>query len=107
MKICVTAQGNTLDSQIDSRFGKSMYLLFVDSQTMQYTAILNRSATTTGGAGIESAKMVLERGAQVIITGNPGPNAMQVLTAAGVKAVSYATGTVREVVENYKSRPTS
>jgi predicted Fe-Mo cluster-binding NifX family protein len=84
-----------------------VYLLFVDSETMQYTAILNKSANASGGAGIEAAKEVLEQGAQVIISGNPGPNAMQVLTAGGVKAVSYAMGTVREVVENYKSRPTS
>jgi len=90
MKICVTAQGNTLDSQIDPQFGRSAYLLFIDSQTMQYTAVFNKSGNAIGGAGIATARMVLEQGAQVVITGYPGPNAMQVLTS--VRQGSFLCG---------------
>jgi len=104
MKICVTARSETLNALVDPRFGRSEYLLFVDSDTMGYTAVPNRSVSAMGGAGIETARTIIKEGAQLVITGDIGPNAAQVLAAAGIQHVLYAQGTAREVVEDYKNR---
>jgi predicted Fe-Mo cluster-binding NifX family protein len=37
-----------------------------------------------------------------VITGNIGSNAYQVLSAAGIKVVTRAMGTVKEIVERYE-----
>ncbi len=103
MKICVTAAGDDLDAEVDPRFGRCQYLIFVDSDTMEYEAIPNEAMGAPGGAGIQAAQTVVNRGAEVLISGNIGPNAFQVLSTAGVRIATGAYGTVREAIEMYKS----
>jgi predicted Fe-Mo cluster-binding NifX family protein len=102
VKICVTASGNTLDALIDPRFGRCSYFVIVDSENMQFEVIQNMASGATGGAGIQAAQTIAGKGVKVLITGNVGPNAFQALSAAGIKIVTGASGTVREVVERYK-----
>jgi predicted Fe-Mo cluster-binding NifX family protein len=47
--------------------------------------------------------MVVNKGVEVALTGNIGPNAFRVLTAAGIRVVTGVTGSVREAVEKYKT----
>lgn len=101
MKICVTASGNTLDASMDPRFGRAAYLTIVDSESMSFETILNAGAGAMGGAGIQAAQTLTKKGVDVLITGNVGPNAFQALSAAGIKIVTGASGTIREVVEKY------
>jgi predicted Fe-Mo cluster-binding NifX family protein len=69
---------------------------------MQFEAVPNMASDATGGAGIQAAQTIANKGVGVLITGNVGPNAFQALSAVGVKIVTGAFGTVREVVEKYK-----
>jgi len=69
---------------------------------MEFEAIPNIASGAMGGAGIQAAQNIASRGVKVLITGNVGPNAFQALSAAGIKIVTGAFGTVREVVEKYK-----
>jgi len=103
MKICVTATAGDLNAQVDPRFGRSQYFVFVDSDTMAFEAMLNEAIAAPGGAGIQAAQTVLNRGGNVVISGNIGPNAFQVLSTAGVKIATGAYGTVKEAVEMYKT----
>jgi predicted Fe-Mo cluster-binding NifX family protein len=102
MKICVSTVGNSLDAQLDPRFGRCPYFVIVDSETMQFEVIPNIASGAMGGAGIQAAQTIASRGVKVLITGNVGPNAFQALSAAGTKIVTGAFGTVREVVEKFK-----
>lgn len=102
MKICVSATSNNLEAQLDPRFGRCAYLLIVDSETMQFEAIPNMAAGATGGAGIQAAQTIVDKGVKVVITGNVGPNAFGALSAAGIEIITGAYGAVREVVEKFK-----
>jgi len=103
MKICVSASSDSLDANVDSRFGRCPYFMIVDSETMEFSAISNDSTNAAHGAGIQAAQTVVNMGAKVVITGNVGPNAFNVLSATGIKIVTGASGSVKEVVEKYKS----
>jgi len=70
---------------------------------MAIEAMPNEAIAAPGGAGIQAAQTVVNKGVDVLISGNIGPNAFQVLSAAGVKVVTGAYGTVKEAVEMYKN----
>jgi predicted Fe-Mo cluster-binding NifX family protein len=103
MKICVTATAGDLNAQVDPRFGRCQYFVFVDSDTMAFEAMANEAIAAPGGAGIQAAQTVVNKGVAVLISGNIGPNAFQVLSTAGVKIATDAYGTVKEAVEMYKN----
>jgi predicted Fe-Mo cluster-binding NifX family protein len=102
MKICVSATANNLEAQVDPRFGRCQYLIIVDSETMQFEAIPNMAAGAPGGAGIQAAQVIADKGVKVVLTGNVGPNAFGALSAVGIEIVTGAFGTVKEVVEKFK-----
>jgi len=101
MKLAITAKGNTLDSEVDSRFGRCSHFLIVDTDTMNFESISNESAMASGGAGIQAAQTVAKSGVDAVVTGNMGPNAFQTLSAAGIKVFIGADGTIKESIEKY------
>ena len=103
MKICVSASSDSLDANVDSRFGRCPYFVVVDSETMEFSAILNDSNNAAHGAGIQAAQTAANMGVKVVITGNVGPNAFNVLSATGIKIVTGVSGSIRDAVEKYKS----
>lgn len=103
MIVAVSSSGQDLNSQIDPRFGRCTNFIFVNSDTMSFEAIANPNISAAGGAGIQSAQMVADRGAEVVLTGNCGPNAYQTLSAAGVQLIIGVSGTVGDAVERFKS----
>jgi len=103
MKICISAVASGLDAQVDPRFGRCQYFTIVDTDTMEFESIENANIAASGGAGIQSAQFIASKGVETVLTGNVGPNAYTTLQAAGVKIITGVSGTVREVVEAYKS----
>lgn len=103
MKICITSQGNTLESQVDPRFGRCAYFIIADPDTMDFEAIDNASAGSAGGAGIQSGQLISEKGVKVILTGNVGPNAFQTLNTAKIDIITGISGLVKDVINKYKN----
>lgn len=103
MKIAITSTGADLTAQVDPRFGRCPYFLFVDTDTMQFEAVENPNVAAMGGAGIQSAQLVANKGAEAILTGSCGPNAFQTLQAAGVQVIIGVVGTVQDAIQRFKS----
>ena len=103
MKIAVSATGKDLNCQIDPRFGRCQYFIFIDPETMEFEALENEGLMAMGGAGVQAAQLIVQRGATVLITGNLGPNASSALSASGIKVYLVPGGTVKEVIEGYRA----
>ncbi len=99
MRVVVTAEGKDLDARACPVFGRAPVYVFVDADTMDAEAVENPAINAPGGAGIQAAQFVVERGAEAVITGSVGPNAFNVLSAAGVAIYPLAEGTVRQAIE--------
>ncbi len=103
MKIAITSRGDTLDSQVDPRFGRAPYLIIVDSENNECESLNNmENVNRLKGAGIHAATMISEKGAEVLMTGYCGPNAIKTLNAAKIKVVLEVGGTVKDAVESFK-----
>lgn len=102
MKLAITSTGENLESQVDPRFGRCQYFIIVELENMQFEAVQNPNIQAGSGAGIATAQMIAQKGAEVVVTGNIGPNAYQTLSAGGVKVVVGASGTVKQAIEQYK-----
>jgi predicted Fe-Mo cluster-binding NifX family protein len=103
MKVTITARDNHLDADVDPRFGRCKYFLFIDTETMNVEAYANNQQSTMGGAGIQAAQYVANKDVNAVITGSVGPNAFQTLNAAGLKIYTGARGTVKEALEQFKN----
>ncbi len=103
MRIAVTSTGPSLDAALDPRFGRCSYFVFVETDDMSFKAVENPNLALGGGAGIQSGQLVSQKGAQLILTGNLGPNAFQTLSAAEIDVITGCSGTVAEAVAQYKA----
>jgi predicted Fe-Mo cluster-binding NifX family protein len=70
---------------------------------MQFESLENSSAMAAGGAGISTGQMIASKGVEAVLTGNCGPNAYQVLLAAGVQVITGVSGKIRDAIQAYKS----
>ena len=102
MKVCISSTGPSLDAEMDPQFGRCPYFIFADPDTMEFEAVENLNIGAAGGAGIQSAQLIINRGAEVLITGQVGPNAFTTLQAGGIKIITGAAGQIREVLKKYK-----
>jgi predicted Fe-Mo cluster-binding NifX family protein len=104
MKIALTTVSPDLDAAIDPRFGRGAYFLVVDTDTLEWQSHPNPGLNASGGAGSIAAQFVSNQKAEVVISGDFGPNAYNALQAAGIDMVLFgASRTGREAVEHFKA----
>ncbi|RKY19107.1 MAG: dinitrogenase iron-molybdenum cofactor biosynthesis protein [Planctomycetota bacterium] len=104
MVVVVTSEGDTLDAKVDKRFGRCAWFLFYDVEKDELMeAVRNVAAAAAGGAGVQAAQFIVDKGAKIVITGDVGPNAWTVLRKAGVEVYVGAFGTVKDAIEAFRS----
>jgi predicted Fe-Mo cluster-binding NifX family protein len=103
MKIAVSSTGQTLESAVEPRFGRCPFFLIVDPDTLEFKVLSNAGAEQRGGAGIQSAQLIIENGASVVLTGNCGPNAQKVFEKVGIQVVIDVIGSVSQAVQQFSS----
>jgi predicted Fe-Mo cluster-binding NifX family protein len=100
MKIAVSAKGQSLDSDVDPRFGGSAGFVLFDTKTgnsiyLDNSAQRNLSQKT----GIQAAQMIAKAGTETLITGQLGPKAARVLNKSGIKIYLCRQGNVRQAIQ--------
>lgn len=101
-RICLTSTGPRLTDAADPRFGRCAYFIFIDGGTGQPEAVPNEARLLGNGAGIQAAQDIIRKGAGIVITGDMGPNAYRVLSAAGVRVFVGVNGSCEEALDGYR-----
>jgi predicted Fe-Mo cluster-binding NifX family protein len=103
MKIAISSTGKDLESEIDVRFGRCSYFVFVDIEDKEIKnveAIENQSQNQMGGAGVTSSEFVANKGIKAIITGNVGPRAFSVFNQFNID-IYQETGKIKDALEKF------
>ena len=102
-QIAVTSKGTTLESPVDTHFGRATNFIIVNLNTNEFSAHDNKqNLNAIQGAGIQAAETVSKLGAESLITANVGPKAFKTLKTAGIKVYLFGKGTVAEAVSALK-----
>lgn len=102
MKIAVSSIGQNKETLLDRRFGRCDYFQIFDTETKQYEVIVNNGVSAEGGAGIVAASQVIEENVNIVITGNLGPNAFELLEKSGIKSYSCEEIPVFRAIEQFQ-----
>ena len=103
MKICITSQGDNLESLVDPRFGRCNYFIIYDTDNDSFESFPNPNISSPQGAGITSSQFIVDKGVEFVLTGNVGPNAFSVFQQAQVKVITGLAGLrVKEAIEKFK-----
>lgn len=103
-KIAISANGQSLEAQVDPRFGRAPYFLLVNPETMEFEVVPNQPGMQAPqGAGIQAAALVARCHPAAILTGHCGPRAFQTLQTAGIQVILGVEGPVREALQNYRA----
>jgi predicted Fe-Mo cluster-binding NifX family protein len=102
MKIVITSTGMDLDSTFSPTFGRCPVFVFFETQSEKVEPVRNPASQAQGGAGIQAAKFIIDKGAETIVTGRVGPKAMDVLQATGIPIYLFQGNSVRQAIEAFK-----
>jgi predicted Fe-Mo cluster-binding NifX family protein len=101
MKVAVSTNGKGMDAMVNPRFGRCSHFVLVNPDTNEQESLENPAQFSGGGAGIQAAQLLADKGVGVVLTGHVGPNAFQALTGAGIRIFLGTTGTVSSAIESY------
>lgn len=104
MRIIVVSEGESLDSYVADDFGHAPCFLLVDSETLDYSVIVNEFMDSEQGAGMAVANAIAGLKVDAVITGGIGMHGMDILRRAGIDVSSDEEGTVEECIRDYLRR---
>jgi predicted Fe-Mo cluster-binding NifX family protein len=87
MRIAASTDKGGLDDIVTPQFGRtpSFTIVEFDGSIRSVEVVINAASKQSGGAGIAASQLMVDRGVEVVLTGNVGPKAMNVLKAANIR----------------------
>ena len=103
MKIVFTSENNSWGSSLDERFGRAKGFVIYDEETGDFSWHSNENNLNAAhGAGIQAAQFVIKTGAKVLISGNIGPKAFDLLNKTGIEVFNANVDSLKKIYNDYK-----
>jgi predicted Fe-Mo cluster-binding NifX family protein len=103
MKIIIPSTGKSWEDKVDERFGRARGFALYDEDENKLSWLSNETNMNAGhGAGIQAAQLVVNTGAEILITGEIGPKAREILQKTNIKIYKSANNNVKQAYDNFK-----
>lgn len=79
MKLAIALKENNYNSSVDERFGRAPFFIIIDSDTKEFEIIENEAKDEATGAGLKAIKNLLKYEIDIIIAGEIGPKAGELI----------------------------
>jgi len=100
MRIAISTDGESIESNVDQSFGRCDYFLIFDTEgknIIKTEVVLNKGAAQGHGAGFRVGEQLGELKVDKLITGDLGPNVTSVLNKIGITAY-HASGKAKNAI---------
>jgi len=98
MKIAISSSDGSLDGSVFPVLGRCPFFTIIDDNGDNCSSLENPGGRAGGGAGIAAAQAIIDSGANAVLTGSCGPNALSVLLEAGIKVYS-TKGPIKDAIK--------
>lgn len=95
MKVAIASQGNTLESNIDSSFGRCAWFIIIDTETGAMEFIPNPNKDLEEHAGRAAVELVATRNVSMIVSGEFGAKIKPLLDSMHIQMVVIKDSTKR------------
>ena len=101
MKIAIPVDEKSLESKVCISFGRTPYFLIYDTDTKEDVFIDNLATSSSGGAGIKAAQLIVDNKVDVMLTPRCGENAANVLMAADTDIFKTITASAKDNIDSF------
>lgn len=101
MKVAIASNGNTLESDLDSSFGRCNYFVIYDKESKVIEFLPNPHQEMEEGAGSESVKLVASKNIDKIISGEFGLKIKPLLDSLKIQMIVLKENdkTINQIIE--------
>ena len=103
MRIAVTTNEQKVDSPVEERFGRCQFFALLDTDSGDVTFVSNVGVEASSGAGVKAAQQLIDLEVGLLVTGQVGPGALEILKEGEVRVESWTAGTVGEALKRFSS----
>lgn len=87
MKIAITSTGNSLESNIDQRFGRCAYFVIYNTENKAIEFIPNPNKDKEAGAGPAAVQFIASYNVDKVISGEIGAKAKSILDSLKIQMI--------------------
>lgn len=102
MNIAFTLTKKSNQSAFSKMFGRSNYIMIINSEKNSQKFIKNPFASSIGSSGIQASQLLIENSCEVIITKHIGDQALTLLKSVGIKVFKAEVETASDAYKLFQ-----
>jgi len=101
MKVAITSTGNSLESKLDSRFGRCSFFVIYDTESKSVEFIPNPNKENVEGAGPASVNLIASRDAKKVVSGEFGAKVKSLFDSLQIQLIvlNDEEKTINEIID--------